>query len=237
MSDQEDYFKILSDINNRFKQISKKLSAFTLVLLEDGWFFDYSIPINFHFQEIAQYDKVIFNLYMEKHFEDNIAQIERLAIMRFPKRGDIIQKAIRAHKNGDYELSIPVLIGQADGIFREITSKELYSKKENIKAEAIIEDIERNKFKEYSTWVLEPLRKTQIISANFKESKDKPEFLHRNPILHGVDLNYANKRNGLKSLSLLNYVVKIVYDLYVSVDMTEFLSFIEENIKNGNRLE
>lgn len=231
MEEQEEILKVLLEINESFKKISFSLTDFSLVILEDGWFFDYSIPINSHFQEIARHDKVIFNLYMETYFEDNIDQIEELTIKRFPQRKEIIRKAIKCHKNGDYELSIPVLISQADGIFREMTSKEFYSKRNNINAENIIAEIKNDNFKEFSIWVLEPLKQTQLISANFRESKDNPDFLHRNPILHGEDNEYANKRNGAKSLSLLNYVVKVVYDLYRSTDMTELKNFVMENSK------
>lgn len=229
MKEQDEIFKKLFEINKRFKKISDVLTDFSLTILKDGWFFDYLIPINFLFQEIAKYDKVIFNLYMEKYFENNIDKIEKLTIKRFPIREKIIRKAIKSHKNGDYEISIPVLISQADGIFREMTSKEFYSKRNNVKAENIIGKIKNDKFKEFSLWVLEPLKQTQLISANFKESKDIPDFLHRNPILHGEDTDYANKRNGARSLSLLNYIVKVVYDLYVSTDMTELNDFVMEN--------
>jgi hypothetical protein len=231
MKEQDEIFKKLFEINESFKKISVKLTNFSLMMLEDGWFFDYSIPINFHFHEIAKYEKVIFNLYMEEHFENRINQIEELTIKRFPKREQIIRKAIKCHKIGDYEVSIPVLIGQADGIFREITSKEFYSKKNDVKAENIIEEIKNDRFKEFSIWVLEPLKQTQIISANFKESRDIHNFLNRNSILHGEDTEYANKRNGAKSLSLLNYNVKVVYDLYLSTDMTELKNFMIENSK------
>jgi len=232
MTEQDEQLRMLSEINESFKKISDVLTNYSLMILEDGWFFDYSIPIDSNFQDIAKYDKVIFNLFMEKHFEDTIDKIEELTIKRFPKREKIIRKAIMCHKNGDYEVSIPVLIGQADGIFREMTSKEFYSKKSNIKAENIIEEIKNDRFKEFSLWILEPLKQNQLISANFKKSKDNPDFLHRNLILHGEDCEYATKRNGAKSLSLLNYIVKVVYDLYISTDMTEMRDFVLENSEN-----
>ena len=115
--------------------------------------------------------------------------------------------------------------------FREITNKEFYSRRNDVKAERIIEEIKTDRFKEFNLWVLEPLKKTQLISANFEESKNIPDFLHRNPILHGEDTNYASRRNGARSLSLLNYVVKVVYDLYLSKNMTEFKNFVIKNSK------
>lgn len=229
MDEQDEILKILSEINNRFQKVSMVLTRYSLTLLEDGWFFDYSLPINSIFQEIARYEKEVLNLYMERHFEERINHIKKLTIERFPKRKEIIKKAINAHKKGNYEVSIPVLIGQADGIFREITNKEFYSRRNDVKAERIIEEIKTDRFKEFNLWVLEPLKKTQLLSANFEESKNISGFLHRNPILHGEDTNYASKRNGARSLSLLNYVVKIVYDMYLSKDMTEFKNFVIKN--------
>ena len=78
MDEQDEILKILSEINNRFQKVSMVLTRYSLTLLEDGWFFDYSLPINSIFQEIARYEKEVLNLYMERHFEERINHIKTL---------------------------------------------------------------------------------------------------------------------------------------------------------------
>jgi hypothetical protein len=48
------------------------------------------------------------------------------------------------------------------------------------------------------------------ISANQQERKIYPEVLNRHEILHGVDVAYPSKRNSLKAISLLAYLVTMV---------------------------
>lgn len=230
MDETEKMLKTLMEIKAHFKLISERLSEFSIILVESGWFFDYGVRYDHQFQEIAKHDKIIFNLYMQEYFKERIDSIEKLACNRFPERTIILQKAIKSHKNGDYELSIPVLVSQIDGIFRETTTKEFFSKRTN-RAETIIQQIESEEFKELNSWVLEPLKRTELISANFSESVNNPQMVNRNPILHGLDVDYASEEKSLKCISLLNYVVKVVYDLYISDNIEQFSQFVKENIK------
>ena len=49
------------------------------------------------------------------YFESRLDGIEADLCRRYPHRARCIQPAFRAHKRGEYELVIPVLLAQADG--------------------------------------------------------------------------------------------------------------------------
>lgn len=124
----------------------------------------------------------------------------------FVPRMHIISKALKAHLNSDYELSIPIMLAQIDGIFiekyKELDGKITYSKKcpecgTKIKRE-------------------EPLN-ARNISQHILQKEDTPYFHKhiinmfanlRNDILHGKNLNYPNKDISTKlivTLLELNY--------------------------------
>ena len=73
------------------------------------------------------------------HFNNVLSNIEADLTECFPKRALILKKAFAAHKAGDYELSIPVLLAQADGIARDAIDKgsakfSIYSKRKSKRA-------------------------------------------------------------------------------------------------------
>jgi len=50
------------------------------------------------------------------------------AVEQFPNRGFAIEPAAIAHLCGDYALSIPVFLSQAEGMISDLTQAELFSK-------------------------------------------------------------------------------------------------------------
>ena len=60
--------------------------------------------------------------------------------------------------------------------------------------------------------LLSPLAQTLPISASELERVEGADALNRHTVMHGEDLNYGSKKNGLKAISLLNYVIHVVRD-------------------------
>ena len=57
---------------------------------------------------------------MSAHFSECLDEIEGSLTKAFPSRQKILRKVFEAHRNKNYELSIPVMLSQADGIGCEI---------------------------------------------------------------------------------------------------------------------
>jgi hypothetical protein len=62
---------------------------------------------------------------MIEHYRATLNEIQKEAEDEFPNRRIILKKAFNAHRHGDYELSIPVMLAQADGIGEEIFGKDI----------------------------------------------------------------------------------------------------------------
>lgn len=205
--------KILKDIDNQFDRFADHIGAVITFYMYKGWFFDYEIPIDAHRLEIFLNEPIIFEGFMKMYFRDRIENIEKIVAERFPKRYKIISKAFLSHKNGDYELSIPVIIGQVDGIFRDFTNKDMFSSRDN-RAEKVFDKFKNgNLNNQILTAALTPLKEYRLLTLSFSKSKDYPNIVSRNAILHGYEIDYANEENSLKTISLLNYVVRVVYDI------------------------
>ena len=73
--------------------------------------------------EVERADEMLVNYY-----ESCLDETRDTIAAAFPHRAKILTKALDAHAGGDYELSIPVLLAQADGIAKESIGIGLYKK-------------------------------------------------------------------------------------------------------------
>ena len=145
------------------------------------------------------------------HFNNVLSDIETDLIKRFPKRELILKKAFAAHRSSDYELSIPVLLAQADGIARDVIAKEItgfsiYSKREDFRREV---EIFIKKFAEQALFGSDILD-VVLIKMPLNVSEGNPiltaEVLNRNAILHGINTSYPTELNSCRAVSWLDYV-------------------------------
>jgi hypothetical protein len=150
------------------------------------------------------------NKQMTKFFKEQENDIEEIICSRFPNRATLIKAAFRAHRHGDYELSIPLMLAQADGICQEIIQINLYSKKSGVPMTS--EFAERFAGDVFLSALLEPLRRVGVISANTKDLINTSGILNRHGILHGSITDYATQDNSYKVLSLLSYVSDFIPD-------------------------
>jgi hypothetical protein len=153
------------------------------------------------------------NKMMVEHFRNVIDEIQKEAKAVFPLRHHFLQKAFDAHRRKEYELSIPVMLIQADGIGEEIFGENVSStsRQENkIKArkkyvESKLNDVTRKTLGSYFFLITSSLP----INASPKEREKFSSPFNRNLVLHGIDINYATEINALKAASWLQYIVSL----------------------------
>jgi hypothetical protein len=208
-------------IKSSFEQVQKSLRELSspmqealLVLGRHGWFFDLDMDID----ELWELEKALSEDNIVKaegalieHFESRIDEIETFISTRFPKREKIIRAAFNAHRREEYELSIPVLLTQTDGICKEVINEYLFSNQRNNnkpRTAIYVDGLELGSF----VWAISsPLAQQLPIGASFNpENKEEFGELNRHMILHGESLEYGTKINSLKAISLINYVADIL---------------------------
>jgi len=143
--------------------------------------------------------------YLVKYCDTNLDKLENRIDQKYQNRKIILKKAILAHKNGDYELSIPVILSQVDGICLDATGAEFFYKR--YKISKIVNKMANDD--PHLLCYLVPFFETSAINDCEDNMKKYPNSINRHEILHGKNTTYANKLNSYKAISLLIYVTSV----------------------------
>jgi hypothetical protein len=200
-----------AQIDQLFRQLPPRTREALLLLGEHGWYLDpeMSLPDLWEFKEVLVSGNVKQSeLALADYFEARADGIEKSLTERLPHRAHLLRSAFNAHRRGEYELSIPVLLAQTDGICKELVDHYLFIKR-NKKPETAVY-VERFAADTYRAAILSPLAQTLPIGASESERRAGRDALNRHTVLHGESLDYGNKINGLKAISLINYVAHVL---------------------------
>jgi hypothetical protein len=206
---------ILSPAFERLQEIFRELPSRTreaLILLgRHGWYLDLEMPLPELWElerALAEGDVTGVDNALIEYYEGRVSDIEKSIVVRFPKRQKLIVAAFNAHRRQEYELSIPVFLAQTDGICKEVFNEYLFLKYDNKPRTAIY--VEQVASDEFMAALLSPLAQTLPIGASERQRNEEFIGLNRHMVLHGESLNYGNKINSLKAISLINYVAHVL---------------------------
>lgn len=211
ISIEKSVHQTLRGLHQSFEQLSPKIQDAVLLLGAHGWYFDVemSLPSLLKLKSFLEVgDVVAVEGVLAQHFEECLNKIEALVIRKFPARKKLMQSAFSAHRRGEYELSIPVFLAQVDGMCKESVNEYLFIKKNNKPRTAIyVEQIQSDSF---LAAILSPLANSLPIGLSEKDRGADFCELNRHAVLHGDSLDYGTKVNGLKAVSLVNYVAQVL---------------------------
>jgi hypothetical protein len=185
------------------------------VLGSNGWYLDLEMTIPllsevanlFNSEEIENGDNILC-----AYYDERLDDMKRIIENQYPDRWPILEAAFNAHSRGDYALSIPIFLIQADGICQVVTGGlQLYSRRDHVPVTAnYVQNLPQNDRLLLST--LYPLSIPLPISASQAERANLPGALNRHAILHGESVDYATLVNSFKAISLLIYVATVLTD-------------------------
>jgi len=227
----------IHDVFRRLQEEAKTLPERTrkalLIISQHGWFFDVQMPAislwelqdNLTNGNVDEAERALI-----EYYRHNIADIVAKIKERFSKRAKPIDLAFKAHERGEYELSIPVFIAQADGICHELFGVQfchLRYKEQPAKASNTLMTIAENEFKAF----LHPLTQPLPISARSDERGTNFDELNRHQVLHGESVDYGSEVNSLKAISLLNYIAIVLNDYSQDADVTSAETSVKKAIQ------
>lgn len=201
-----------------WSHISEEYKLFSVMLSDEGWYMDYGLAVGtlsgLYLNQTFSDSKVL-DEYMIKFYKGKLRKTISFFRKHHQRRYPILEKAFKAHKKGEFELSIPVFLTQIEGLFFDLTNKEIFSKGQGKKKENTAKEWLNSKEFDiaFLLAIMEPLRENENITANFSESEYYPNVINRNKILHGRDINYSTELNSYKAISLLSFIGTIVYDI------------------------
>lgn len=121
------------------------------------------------------------------------------------ERKSIIEEAFTAHLERKYNLSVPIFLIQAEGLFIEQIQAELYKNKKKVMSRF------RGSHDIYSSMIDSFADFIQLISKSYGPSKNVPPLiLNRHIILHGRSVDYGTIENSIKGILLIEYVLNMI---------------------------
>ncbi|MEX2411697.1 MAG: hypothetical protein WD607_10090, partial [Candidatus Paceibacterota bacterium] len=159
--------------------------------------------------------------YMMEFIEEQIHVIKSDIEFSYPERYGIIQDAIQAHNEQKYTLSIPTLLAQSDGMFRELFGKYFYKNnaKERVEiGKRIAKILNKSDYPitatSFTYLYINQLSEESSLHESFEESKifeegEDSDKMSRHAVLHGISINYGTKMNSLKAISLIGSLASI----------------------------
>jgi len=175
------------------------------VLVENGWyaFADMSARDVRSIADQFQDDPIAAGERIAQWVRDRVDQVEADLAFEFPDRRAILANAFAAHREGTFNLSVPVFLAQADGIWLERCGHNLFDGDISATVAAALGDRVRD-------GVIDRLLRT-LTSREWKLRRSKggrgPSFsdLNRHQVLHGEATDYGTEENSLKAIAMLHF--------------------------------
>ncbi|WP_263772037.1 hypothetical protein [Propionivibrio soli] len=193
------------------RKLPDELRPMVRSLAERGWFISGEMGMSElrHFQHLSgSSTPEEVDAMLAQWIENEIDRIYATAVQHFPKRQAILAAAFNAHRTGIYELSIPALLIQVEGMCIETLGRKLFATKGGIpRTKEVTDALIDGAFSEV---IFLPLREANGFTASNDTRRNWPNSPNRHEILHGISTDYPSKLNSQKAISLLEYFVTFV---------------------------
>ena len=174
-------------------------------LAEFGWYLDPGMPLFAPTQlvrALSEEDEQEVLDVIRVYFTRRLDDIEGTLRTSFPLRDGILRDAFEAHRGGKYNLSVPVLLAQADGMWFDRVSKSPFMSRERPGAVGDLDQKNQHRF-------FEPLIGLfgESIPLWMSKTERGSTFaeLNRHQVLHGEVVDYGTEVNSLKAIAFLSF--------------------------------
>ena len=179
-------------------------------LADHGWYLDPEMP----FTAPAELAQVLdgghledFTAAISKFFRNRVDGIEQRLKRQFPHRESILEDAFYAHREGKYNLSVPILLVQADGIWWDKFSRNIFINRDrNDSINSYMYEIRDT----YNEVFFDVIKSTIPLWMTASERSPSFDQLNRHLVLHGEVVNYGTEQNSLKAISFLSWLCWIL---------------------------
>lgn len=206
-------------LHENLRRLPETMRRAVLVLAQESWFISPNMPISEPLEAAAlllEGKTLEAEESLVRFFEPRLEAIEATLTAALPARAKVIAAAFNAHREGKFELSIPVLLAQTDGLCLEIAKGAFFMSDRGKRKGArrpetavFVESIESDML-----WsaLLGPLGLALPINYTASEREDDFVGLNRHLVMHGESTDYGTRVNSLKCISLLSYAEWVLRD-------------------------
>lgn len=200
-------FQDISILEKKFNELSSLPDQFNELYSSKGWIAHESLPVDIMKECVllkGDGEHILINYY-ESKLDQIINQLSHKPI--FKERSHLLKLAKEDYSAGRYHSSIPVVLMLVDGIVNDVRNTGLFATSTNLDVWDSIAG--------HSTGLKSLV---SILKSNRKKTNIDPINLpYRNGILHGRDLNYANKNVAIKTFAILFFI----YDWLIALESEE----------------
>lgn len=208
--------KSFQEIGNRLKEYEAKTPNYLLLIAQNGWYMELDCEMKFPSEiakDFAEDKSDVANEKLTNYYSENLDRIFAEITSRHTNRKEIFEQILSAFYRGEYYTIIPCILSQVDGICFDFTKKKFFIKeKDNKYLPQISSELEKS-VGSFLNIYLSPLKNQTPIMVQEKQISEFPCKLNRHEILHGINVDYGNKENSLKVISLLKYISDLLMEI------------------------
>jgi len=203
----------MEQMKRSFEELPPRIKEALLTLAEHGWYLDFNMGFSdlwdvkdaLNSGDITEVEEALI-----EYYEEQLDSIEDYIHNQCSNRSHIISSAFQAHREEKYYLSIPVIFTQVDGICKDTVNEYFFIKQRGTNKPRTANYVQQITTDTFQIALLSPLENTTPINASERYRDENFDLLNRHMVLHGESLDYGNKINSLKAISLINYVVQVL---------------------------
>lgn len=194
------------------------LSSVNAALAELGWFANpyMTLAVTEYLadaikkKDFDQIDKIMKNFITEQFDE-----IEAMLVSYSTKRKRVLTAAFQAHRNQEYALSVPILISQSEGIWKDFIgiNADLFG----MDRESVAKGNPIPKSKRYleqksglDDLTIKAFYNPLCIVTSLNQKSADAQYINRHGILHGEHYDYDTEINSLKAISWLALICHLL---------------------------
>lgn len=198
-------------IRESIDQFNKNLPGYLVSIASYGWYLDLQTNADLSV-ELANY---IFNneikkvdSYLVDYYANNFDIIIKKLSNNHPKRSKLFDEVKISFDNKYFNLAIPLILAQIDGVCYDYTKKLFFIKNKKNEKNPYLPKVSNELIVlngEFFKAFLAPFFNDAPIFAHEDNLELFPTAFNRHRVLHGIDTEYGTEMNCLKAISLLSY--------------------------------
>lgn len=207
---QNEISKIFSEFMKRIKSAPEDLKKLHEVYGKEGWYIPPAVLLKISprkVRELGNASKKKINQVMIELARKVETEILTEIKEYFNDRYIILKEALEAHKEGKYNLAIPVMLAQADGICKDVIDNNLFCKTNKIKKK--LDYFKKPNQEIFNSIVFYPLENENALNIDSRNRDETFSQFNRHAILHGGDLYYGTIENSYRCIMLIKYLIEV----------------------------
>lgn len=198
-------------IQESIDRFNENLPGYLVSIANYGWYLDLQTDSNLSVR-LANYieDKELENVdnYLIEYYSSSFEIIITKLSANHPQRQKIFTEIKIAYENEYYNLAIPLILSQIDGVCYDYTKKLFFIKNKKHEKNPYLPKVANELVVlngEFFKAFLSPFFNDAPLFAREENLELFPTAFNRHRVLHGLDTDFGTKINCLKALSLLSY--------------------------------